>query len=147
MLGVWFRSKGRFCSRSSWLCSSTHLLCVCLCVFPISKSDQIPADRQEFLANFARSLVFLLNLHSRKERVRRLLSQPSGHACSVGMHNLKHMCFSQKKKKRIPSCYDQGLRHPASTQALPDKSGPADLPQVSCHSNFTSDPSTLLSSI
>ena len=100
MLGVWFRSKGRFCSRSSWLCSSTHLLCVCLSVFPISKSDQIPADRQEFLANFARSLVFLLNLHSRKERVRRLLSQPSGHACSVCMHNMKHMCFSQKKKKK-----------------------------------------------
>lgn len=59
--------------------------------------NRIPADLQEFLANIARSLVFLSNLHSRKEWVRRLLSQPSGHTCSVDMHNTKHMCFLEKK--------------------------------------------------
>lgn len=71
----------------------------CPRMFHISKiPNRIRADLQEFLAKSAGS-PSLSTLRSRKERVRRLLSQPSGHTCSVEMHNMKHMCFLEKKKK------------------------------------------------
>lgn len=60
--------------------------------------SQIPADLLEFLANIARSLVFLSNLHSWKKQVRKLLPQPSGHTHSGDMCNMKPVCFPKKKK-------------------------------------------------
>lgn len=135
-LGMWFRTKGRFCLRSLALLFGSSV--VCLTVHSCFTSANPRPDSSWPVGISGQHCqippVFLANLHSRKERVRRLLSQPSGYTCSVDIHNMKHMCFAQKNVLKKGSKGYRGdcqrKRHPSSMQEFPDKTNLADLLQV-----------------